>query len=127
MNTTKCQILMMMNVEEKVTQTLRNILLSRNYDVAVSSRISDGMDRIARCTPELIISGNELEGKTGFRIFKALQPLINQNGIPFILFLNEYRKEEILIGLELGIDNFILYPFDETALLKKIERPPASP
>jgi len=70
----------------------------------------------------LIICGNELEGKSGFRVFNTLQPLINQKAIPFILYLNEYKKEEILIGLELGIDNFILYPFDETALLNKIER-----
>ncbi|MCA1759506.1 MAG: PAS domain-containing protein [Bacteroidales bacterium] len=39
-----------------------------------------------------------------------------------MLYLNEYNKEDILIGLELGIDNFILYPIDENALLHKVER-----
>ena len=122
MKTTQCQILMIMNAEEKATQTLREILLSRNFDVHVASRVNDGTVKITECSPDLIICGNELEGKSGFRIFKALQPLLNQKVIPFLLYLTEYSKEDILIGLELGIDNFILYPFDETALLGKIEK-----
>jgi DNA-binding NarL/FixJ family response regulator len=122
MKTTQCQILMIANAEEEATRALRKILLGRDFDVYVASRIKEGMDKISECSPDLIICANELEGKSGFRIFKALQPLLNQNGIPFILCLKEYNKEDILIGLELGIDNFILYPFDESALIGKIER-----
>ncbi|WP_372947732.1 LuxR C-terminal-related transcriptional regulator [Mariniphaga sp.] len=122
MNTTKCQILLMTNSEEKAAQTLRNILLSKNFDVSVSTRLNDGINKVSNCSPELIICANELEGKSGFRVFNTLQPLLIQKTIPFILFLNEYKKEDILIGLELGIDNFILNPFDEGAVLNKIER-----
>jgi DNA-binding NarL/FixJ family response regulator len=122
MKTTQCQILMIMNAEEKATQTLREILLSRDFNVHVASRLNEGMNKISECSPDLIICGNELEGKSGFRIFKVLQPLLNQNGIPFILFLKEFRKDDVLIGLELGIDNFILYPFDKESLLGKIEK-----
>lgn len=122
MKTTQCQILMIMNVEEKAAQTLREILLGRNYDVYLASRLSVGIEKVTECSPDLIICGNELEGKSGCRVFNTLKPLLNQKGIPFILLLSEYRKEDILIGLELGIDNFILYPFDETALFGKIEK-----
>jgi two-component system alkaline phosphatase synthesis response regulator PhoP len=120
--TTKCQILMIANSEEKAAQALRKILLRRDFNVYVASRLNEAMDKISTCSPDLIICGNELEEKSGFRIYKALQSLLNQNGIPFILCLKEYNKEDILIGLELGIDNFILYPFDEDAVLHKIER-----
>lgn len=113
---------MMTNSEEKAAQALRQILLGRSFDVSVSTRINDGIDKVSNCSPDLIICANELEGKSGFRIFNMLQPLLNQKDIPFMLFLNEFKKEDILIGLELGIDNFILYPFDEDAVLRKIER-----
>jgi len=113
---------MIANTEEKAAQALRNILLSKNFDVSVSTRINDGMNKISNCSPDLIICANDLEGKSGFRVFNSLQPLLTQNAISFILLMNEYNKEDILIGLELGIDNFILYPFDENAVLKKIER-----
>lgn len=122
MKTTKCQILMIMNAEEKATQTLRKILINRDFDLYVASRVNEGIDKITECSPDLIICGSELEGKSGFRVFTTLQPLLSQKSIPFMLNLTEYNKEDILIGLELGIDNFILYPINETALLGKIEK-----
>ena len=42
-------------------------------------------------------------------------------GTPFFIYSDEFDQEDILIGLEMGIDNFIISPVDETTVLNKIE------
>jgi DNA-binding response OmpR family regulator len=43
-----------------------------------------------------------------------------KHSTPFFLYLPEYNKEDIVVGLEMGIDSFIISPFDEGTLTKKV-------
>jgi DNA-binding NarL/FixJ family response regulator len=121
MNTAKYQILLIMHPEEKTTQELRGILRERGFDVVLSTHISQGIEKVTGRVPDLVICNHGVEVESGFQIYNDLQPFLAEKNIPFVLYLSEFRKEDIMIGLELGIDSFIVSPLDELGVVKKIE------
>jgi DNA-binding NarL/FixJ family response regulator len=120
--TTKCQILLIMPPDEESAPVLREMLINRGFGVIHATHAGYGIQKATECVFDLIICQHEMDGQNGFKVFNMLQPTFSKREIPFLLFLNEFRKEDILIGLEMGIDNFIIYPFDESVLLNKIEK-----
>jgi two-component system alkaline phosphatase synthesis response regulator PhoP len=110
-----------MHPEEKTTQELRGILQKRGFDVVLSTHFSPEIEKVNGRVPDLIICNHGAEVESGFQIYNDLQPFLAEENIPFILYLPEFRKEDIMIGLELGIDSFIVSPPDELGVVKKIE------
>jgi DNA-binding response OmpR family regulator len=121
MKTITYRILLIMPPDEKSVPVLQELLINRGFEVIHSTHAGDGIQKATECIFDLIICWHEMDGQNGFKIFNILQSTLSKTDIPFLLFLNEFRKEDILIGLEMGIDNFIIFPFDESILLNKIE------
>jgi two-component system alkaline phosphatase synthesis response regulator PhoP len=69
----------------------------------------------------LVICKSRVNEFNGFEIFKILEKYLRNCGIPFFLVLDSSEKEDMFIGLEMGIDNFIFHPYNEISLYCKIE------
>jgi DNA-binding NarL/FixJ family response regulator len=120
--TAKCHILMIMPDRNNQMASLRNILTDRGFDVCQAACTKTAIQKVKESSPLLVVCNHEVDGITGFRVFKTLQPKLLKRGLPFFLFFDKYRKEDLLMGLEMGINNFIIYPFDELSVLNKIEK-----
>ncbi len=102
-------------------KVLFGILSRENYQVKFVNTADQGMQLTLRNNFDLIICQNELPNYSGFRVFKKLTDYLLKNGVSFFLLLNTIENEDFLIGLEMGIDNFILSPISSVSLLKKVE------
>ncbi len=122
MNSSKCQILLIMLPEEEINIGLRQFLQNKNFEVFHATDISTGLSKARDCSPDLIICQNKLEDDySGFKIYSQLKSDLYKRGISFFIYMRNYQKEDVQIGLEMGIDNFILYPFDKNTVLNKIK------
>jgi two-component system alkaline phosphatase synthesis response regulator PhoP len=121
MNSQKCNILLIIQREEAQKTRLYEFLTGRGYDVYQTNKSSEGIYKAGECSPDIIICQNEVDDKTGLQIYNTLHRDLSQKGIAFFLYLKEYCKEDVLIGLEMGVDNFLFMPFDKKALTRKIE------
>ena len=83
--------------------------------------IEVGIQKAIENIPDLIICQNELNENNGFQVYNRLKNTLIKNCIPFFIYSDKFDQEDILIGLEMGIDNFIISPVDEIALVNKIE------
>lgn len=81
------------------------LVFASTIEMAIQKSIAD--------LPDLVVSFYELNALNGFHVFKFLEGEILNNEIPFVLIFNQYRKNDLLIAIELGIDSFIIPPFDE--------------
>ncbi len=100
---------------------LFSLLSEIGYKIAISNALASTHELLLKTPVDLIICDNKLEIQNGFSIFQNLRNLLLPTGIPFFLFLEKFEKVDILVGLEMGIDNFIIGPIDKTSVIAKIE------
>ncbi len=119
-NTTKQKVLLILTSEDEA-RFFRTILESVNCEVTTIRNGEVAIQRAAEYQPDLIICENDMGDINGFQIFNQLKKYLLKNGIPFFLYMDHFDKDDILIGLEMGMDNFVMAPVESTTLLHKIE------
>lgn len=121
MRITQNQILLIMPPEDNGGK-LRELLVSEGYEVITVTSLVASLQKVSEADPNLIICHHQVGPYSGFRIFNSLQQVLALKEIPFLLYMKEFIKDDVLIGLEMGIDNFIIEPYEKHALLTKIKR-----
>lgn len=100
---------------------LLNVLTSESYKVVSATATEQVMELISKEPVGLVLASNVLGDYNGFKAFKMLKPSLASNGIPFFLCLDSADYEDVIMGLEMGIDNFIFFPLEPASLLNKIK------
>ena len=100
------------------TPELQRILMGRyGYDVTTALTAEDGLREAYRTQPDLILL-DLLPDMDGWDVCRRLRDL---SDVP-IIFLTAYGdKRDVVKGLELGADDYILKPFDTTELIARIK------
>ena len=101
---------------------LQNILIDKDYEVVTATSLVSAMQKISESDPALVICNHQVGANSAFSIYNALQPVLTSKEIPFMLYMSRFIKEDVMIGLEIGIDNFIIEPFEAKTLLQKVSR-----
>ncbi len=107
--------------DEPIFLTLAQEALSREgYEVETFERASDALDQIQIKNPDLIISDIVMPEMDGFAFKEAFSRRFPQRDIPFI-FLSSLRDPEQLVrGLEAGVDDYLVKPIDPSILKAKV-------
>lgn len=119
-NSTRQNVLLILTSEDE-TRLFRSILEAVNCDVTAIKNSEVAIQRVVEYQPDLIICENEMGDSNGFQVFNHLKKYLLKNGIPFFLYMDHFDKDDILIGLELGMDNFVIAPVESSTLINKIE------
>jgi two-component system chemotaxis response regulator CheY len=69
----------------------------------------------------LVISEWDIPTMNGLELLKAIRSDDDLNGLRFILITAEAKQEKIIEALKSGANNYILKPFTEEILQKKLE------
>jgi len=104
--------------EENIALGLRGDLELEGYEVTV---IDDGIEALKRAqseTYELILLDVMLPGKDGYEICRELRK--NGSSVPIILVTAKTQEAEVILGLELGADDYITKPFSPMELRARI-------
>jgi len=121
MDSSNCRILLIVAREDQNHLPFRELLIKSGFEICLAHDAQEALSKIIECTPDLIICHNKVGEKTGLQLYHTLKPELIKRCMPFFLYLPDYQKEDVLIGLEMGVDNFIIYPFDETTVINKIQ------
>jgi two-component system alkaline phosphatase synthesis response regulator PhoP len=100
---------------------IRKVLKHQEYLILEALSAEIALQKVVENAPDLIICQNNLNETSGFQVYRHLKPFLIKNYTPFFIYSDEFDQEDILIGLEMGIDNFIISPVDKDALVHKIE------
>ncbi len=120
MISTRYKILLILSSAEECG-FIRQVLKNQEYLIIEALSVEAGIQKTIENSPDLIICQNEMGESSGFHVYNRLKDTLIKNCIPFFIYSDKFDQEDILIGLEMGIDNFIISPVDETALINKIE------
>lgn len=105
----------------EVRENTSEILSLANYEVLVAENGKIGVDIAQRQKPDLIICDIMMPELDGYGVLHILSKNEKTAAIPFIFLTAKTEKTDIRKGMNLGADDYLTKPFDDTDLLNAIE------
>jgi len=111
--------ILLINDDVVQAKNIKQMLLKITANVKVISN-SDELDIINEYTPDLIIISSTLENEDPLRISVILRGKAEISGVVIILQIDEDGMPLVVKGIELGINDYFVYPIEESELLARI-------
>ncbi|MBS1489580.1 MAG: response regulator [Bacteroidetes bacterium] len=105
----------------EVRENIQEILELANYRVTSSKNGKEGVESAQQEKPDLIICDIMMPELDGYGVLHILSKNVDTAGIPFIFLTAKTEKADIRKGMNLGADDYLTKPFDDTDLLNAIE------
>ena len=91
------------------------------YDVDVTVRGSDALEKTRQVLPHLIVLDIMLPDIDGYEVCRTLRTNTRTSHIPVIFLTQKDERSDKLQGLELGADDYITEPFDIEELKLRVQ------
>jgi CRP-like cAMP-binding protein len=105
----------------EIRENTAELLSLANYEVSLAENGKIGVDTAIKERPDLIICDVMMPELDGYGVLQVLSHRPDTSNIPFIFLTALSEKNEIRKGMELGADDYLTKPFDESDLFKAIE------
>lgn len=112
------QRILVIEDDEAVRRTVRLTCESAGYLVSELEDGGDAVSRVESFRPDLILLDIMLPGNSGFDICKALRS--RGFRLPIVILSARSEEVDVVVGLEIGADDYILKPFRPRELLARI-------
>lgn len=101
-------------------ELLEEKLVSEYYDVLIANGGTEGLEKADNEQPDIIILNASMQDIDGFETIKQLKLNHDMLHVPVIMLSESTDKKDCAKGLELGADDFIITPFDDTEFFARI-------
>lgn len=105
----------------EIRENTSEILGLANYEVLTAENGKIGVELAQQESPDLIICDIMMPELDGYGVLHILGKNVETAKIPFIFLTAKTEKSDIRKGMELGADDYLTKPFDDTELLNAIE------
>lgn len=105
-----------------IRDNMVEILELENYEVYAASNGKEGLDKAKEIFPNLILCDIQMPVMDGYQLLKSVQELPDLAESRFIFFTSYSEPKDILYGLRMGADEFLVKPFSGEDLLKVVEK-----
>lgn len=96
------------------------VLFSKEYDILLAINGQEGIDMAQREQPDLILCDVMMPVKDGLQCCREIKEGLDTCHIPFIMLTAKVEDDDIIHGLEIGADDYILKPFTPGILKAKV-------
>ncbi len=112
--------ILLIDDDKAITQTLSMLLETRGYDVNVANSGEEGFEKATAAT-DLILLDLILPDQEGFEVCRKLKEEERTCHIPIIILSAKLLSEDIVEGLYLGADDYLIKPFEYEELVARME------
>lgn len=96
-------------------------ILSERYNVVEASDGNEGLRVLLSNDVHIIISDLMMSGMDGLELAKRIKDNFAVSHIPIIMLTAKTNRESRIEGYKIGVEEYLLKPFDEEVLLARIE------
>lgn len=100
--------------------SISDFLAEEGFTILKALNGEEGVAMALEHIPDIILSDIYMPKLDGYGVFDALRKNPSTSMIPFIFISAKAEKEDILFGLKMGADDYIIKPIDFPELLKRI-------
>lgn len=116
----KTQILIIED-EEDIRELVRYNLERENFAVTEAGSGEAGLKAVAQKKPDLILLDLMLPGKDGLQICRELKQNTASRDIPVVMMTARGEEGDIVAGLELGAEDYVVKPFSPKVLVARVK------
>ncbi len=108
--------------DDKVGAQFAELNLTRGgYRVEVAGDVAAAMEILATTRIDLVLSDLYLPDMDGYQFFRRMRRENRYRAIPFIVVSSDTRLTTRLVGLEMGVDDFVAKPYEMAELKARID------
>lgn len=96
------------------------VLFGNEYNLLMATNGQEGVDMATKEMPDLIICDVMMPVKDGFECCREVKEGLETCSIPFIMLTAKVEDDDIIRGLEMGADDYVLKPFTPGILKAKV-------
>ncbi len=115
------QSVLVVEDEEDIRELVSYNLLKEGYQVAGVASGEDALEAVESKAPDLILLDIMLPGVDGLRVCRKLKEDPEYSEIPIIMLTAKGEEPDIVAGLNMGADDYILKPFSPKVLLARVQ------
>jgi two-component system, OmpR family, response regulator RegX3 len=103
--------------EESFSDAISYMLRKEGFEVAVCATGPDALDTFDRTGADLVLLDLMLPGMAGTEVCRELR---TRSSVPIIMLTAKDSEVDIVVGLELGADDYVTKPYSTRELLARI-------
>lgn len=107
--------------EEDIVELVKYNLSKSGYEVLVATSGEDGLKIAQTQLPDMLVLDVMLPGIDGIDVCKILKKDQRTNHIAVVMLSARGEEADIVTGLELGADDYIVKPFSPRVLLARVK------
>ncbi len=107
--------------DEDIAELIRYNLAKSGYQTLGEESGEEGLKTARAKAPDLILLDLMLPGMDGLEVCRQLRSDPKTGGIPIIMVTARGEEADIVAGLELGADDYLIKPFSPRVLLARIK------
>lgn len=107
--------------DEDILELVRYNLAKEGYRSLQATSGEKGLELVKTELPDLVLLDLMLPGIDGLDVCRALRSLDITKHIPIIILTAKSEESDVVSGLELGADDFLVKPFSPRVLLARIK------
>jgi two-component system phosphate regulon response regulator PhoB len=112
--------LLVIEDEPDLQELLRYNLSREGFEVLCTDRGERGLELVRKHLPDLVVLDLMLPGMDGLEVCRALRGEPSTASIPVVMVTAKDQEADIVLGLELGADDYITKPYRWRELLARI-------
>ncbi|MFW6124087.1 MAG: response regulator transcription factor [Acidobacteriota bacterium] len=105
-----------------ILKSIGHFLIQNDFLVSFALNAEEGLKKILKENPDLIIMDIMMPGLDGYQFLKQLKSRKDTSDIPVIILSSLSRESDMLKGLENGAADYITKPFSPRILVSKIKK-----
>ncbi|NEA30883.1 response regulator transcription factor [Streptomyces sp. SID13031] len=112
-----CAQVVLAEDDEKQAELVRRYLERENHSVIVVHDGRSALEEVRRRQPELLVLDVMLPGVDGLDVCRILR---RESDIPVLMLTARTEEEDMLLGLDLGADDYMTKPFSPRELAARV-------
>jgi CRP-like cAMP-binding protein/AmiR/NasT family two-component response regulator len=106
---------------EVIRENTAEILELTGYEVHTAENGKIGVEKALKVKPDLVICDIMMPVLDGYGVLHIFNKNPQLTGIPFIFLTAKSERSDFRKGMELGADDYLMKPFEESELLSAVE------
>jgi two-component system, OmpR family, alkaline phosphatase synthesis response regulator PhoP len=106
--------------EEDILELAEYNLAKEGFDVSVARSGEEALKKIASGKPDLVVLDLMLPGVDGYEVARRIKRNPETDGIPIVMLTAKGGESDIVAGLELGAEDYVVKPFSPRVLVARI-------
>lgn len=115
------ELILAIDDEEDILELIEFNLSREGFKVLTAENAEEGLKVILNEKPDLLLLDLMLPGMDGFDVTKKIRSWEINSDLPVIMLTAKGEEADIVTGLELGADDYIVKPFSPRVLTARIK------